>query len=133
MGIEPFLVSSSVNLILAQRLVRRLCMKCRQEVTLHHETLREMGIDQSPEELTLFQPRGCVVCNETGYKGRLGIYEVMPITPGIREMIVDRVATADIKKEAVKNGMLTLRADGLDKFKRGETSLEEVLRETSAF
>ncbi len=133
MGIEPFLAASSINAIVAQRLVRRLCEKCKQEVTLHEETLREMGIMESPDELTVFQSRGCVSCNDTGYKGRLGLYEVMPVSPTIREMIIDRISTADIKKKAIEEGMLTLRADGLEKFKKGRTSLEEVLRETSEY
>jgi type IV pilus assembly protein PilB len=133
MGIEPFLTASSVNAIVAQRLVRRLCGKCKQEVTLHEETLREMGILESPDELTAFQSRGCVSCNDTGYAGRQGLYEVMPISPTIREMIIDRASTADIKAKAIEEGMLTLRADGLEKFKKGSTSLEEVLRETSEY
>ncbi|MDH3216733.1 MAG: ATPase, T2SS/T4P/T4SS family, partial [Candidatus Krumholzibacteria bacterium] len=133
MGIEPFLVASSVNLIVAQRLVRRLCDKCKQEVTLHEETLRELGIPESPEELTVFQAKGCVSCNDTGYSGRQGLYEVMPISPGIREMILERKSTAEVKHTAIKESMLTLRLDGLEKFKKGVTSLEEVLRETSEF
>jgi type IV pilus assembly protein PilB len=133
MGIEPFLAASSINAIVAQRLVRRLCDKCKQEVTLHEETLKEMGITESPDELAVFQARGCVSCNDTGYSGRLGLYEVMSITPKIREMIIDRVSTADIKATAIEEGMLTLRADGLEKFKKGNTSLEEVLRETSEY
>lgn len=133
MGIEPFLVASSVNLIVAQRLVRRLCEKCKQEVKLHEETLREIGIMESPEELTLFQGKGCVSCNDTGYSGRQGLYEVMPISPTIREMIIDRKSTSEIKERSVQEGLLTLRADGLEKFKKGVTSLEEVLRETSEF
>ncbi|UCH84109.1 MAG: type IV-A pilus assembly ATPase PilB [Candidatus Latescibacterota bacterium] len=133
MGIEPFLVASSVIMIIAQRLVRKLCDKCKQPVDLHAETLRELGIEESPEELTLFESRGCVECNDTGYSGRLGLYEVMPISSTVREMIVERRASADIKQKAIEEGMLTLRADGLEKFKRGTTSLEEILRETSQF
>ncbi len=131
MGIEPFLVSSSVNLIVAQRLVRRLCDKCKEPHQMHEEALRELGIMESPDELDMYKANGCVTCNDTGYKGRQGLYEVMEISPPIREMIVDRASTYDIKKKAVEEGMLTLRADGLDKFKTGRTSLEEVLRETS--
>jgi type IV pilus assembly protein PilB len=133
MGIEPFLTASSLNAIVAQRLVRRLCDKCKQEVTLHEETLKELRITESPDELTVFQARGCVSCNDTGYAGRLGLYEVMPVSPTVRDMIIDRASTADIKEKAIEEGMLTLRADGLDKFKKGSTSLEEVLRETSEY
>ncbi|MCZ6766410.1 MAG: ATPase, T2SS/T4P/T4SS family, partial [bacterium] len=131
MGIEPFLVASSVVMIVAQRLVRRLCMKCRSPVKMHDETLRELGIGESGEELELFEAKGCVACNETGYKGRQGLYEVMPISNHIREMILNRNSTTELKSEAVQDGMLTLRADGMEKFKKGLTSLEEVLRETA--
>jgi len=131
MGIEPFLVSSSVLLIIAQRLVRRLCDKCKTPTTMHPEVLRELGILENPDELRLFEPKGCPACNDTGYKGRLGLYEVMEISPILREMIVDRASNAEIKAQAEKEGMLTLRMDGILKFKDGRTSLEEVLRETA--
>jgi type IV pilus assembly protein PilB len=131
MGIEPFLVSSSVIMIVAQRLVRKLCVKCKQPILLHIETLKELGIMETPEELSMFEAKGCMHCNETGYSGRLGLYEVMPIGQVIREMIIERRSTSDIKKQAVQEGMTTLRNDGLSKFKNGLTSLEEVLRETS--
>jgi type IV pilus assembly protein PilB len=131
MGIEPFLVSSSVIMIVAQRLVRRLCDKCKTPVKMHEEALKELNITESPDELSLFEAKGCVACNDTGYKGRLGLYEVMEISHKIREMIVERASTAEIKIRAIEDGMLTLRLDGLDKFKKGMTSLEEVLRETA--
>jgi type IV pilus assembly protein PilB len=131
MGIEPFLVSSSVLLIIAQRLVRRLCDKCKAPTSMHPEVLRELGIMENPDELRLFEPKGCPVCNDTGYKGRVGLYEVMEISPTLREMIVDRASTSEIKAQAEKEGMLTLRSDGVEKFKDGRTSLEEVLRETA--
>jgi type IV pilus assembly protein PilB len=133
MGIEPFLVSSSVNMIVAQRLVRRLCSKCKAETTMHEETLRELGITESPEELTLFEAKGCIACNETGYSGRQGLYEVMPVDGTVREMIIERKSTAEVKEYVIQAGMLTLRMDGLEKFKKGITSLEEILRETSEF
>jgi type IV pilus assembly protein PilB len=131
MGIEPFLVSSSVLLIIAQRLVRRLCEKCKQPMVVHPEVLRELGIMENPDELTLMEAKGCPVCNDTGYKGRVGVYEVMEVSPTLREMIVDRASNAEIKAQAIKEGMLTLRMDGLEKFKTGLTSLEEILRETA--
>jgi type IV pilus assembly protein PilB len=133
MGIEPFLVASSCNMIVAQRLVRKLCDKCKQPVKLHPETLQELGITDPPADLTLFEARGCVECNDTGYRGRRGLYEVMPISAAIREMIIDRRSAAELKQQAIKEGMATLRGDGLDKFKKGMTSLEEILRETSVF
>ncbi len=132
MGIEPFLVSSSVNMIVAQRLVRRLCLKCKEQTTMHEETLRELGIMESPEELTLYEPKGCIACSDTGYSGRQGLYEVMPVDATVREMIIERKSTAEIKTYVTQAGMLTLRMDGLEKFKKGITSLEEILRETSA-
>jgi type IV pilus assembly protein PilB len=131
MGIEPFLVSSSVIMIVAQRLVRRLCDKCKQPVKMHEEALRELGITESPDELSPFEAKGCVACNDTGYKGRVGLYEVMDISHAIREMIIERASTAEMKKKAIEESMMTLRLDGLDKFKKGQTSLEEVLRETA--
>jgi type IV pilus assembly protein PilB len=131
MGIEPFLVSSSVLLIIAQRLVRRLCEKCKTAATLHPEVLRELGIMENPDELRICEPKGCPVCNDTGYKGRVGLYEVMEISGTLREMIVDRASNQEIKEHAIKEGMLTLRQDGIEKFKLGHTSLEEVLRETT--
>ena len=131
MGIEPFLVSSSVLLIIAQRLVRRLCEKCKAPSVIHSEVLRELGIMENPDELVLMEAKGCPVCNDTGYKGRVGVYEVMEISPTLREMIVDRASNVEIKAQAIKEGMLTLRMDGLEKFKRGLTSLEEILRETA--
>ena len=131
MGIEPFLVSSSVLMIVAQRLVRRLCEKCKQPVKMHEEALRELGIMESPDELNMFETKGCPACSDTGYKGRVGLYEVMEITPSVREMIVERASTVEIKRQAMSDGMTTLRGDGLDKFKKGATSLEEVLRETA--
>jgi type IV pilus assembly protein PilB len=132
MGIEPFLVSSSVLLIIAQRLVRRLCEKCKKPSVVHPEVLRELGIMENPDELILMEAKGCPVCNDTGYKGRVGVYEVMEVSPTLREMIVDRGSNAEIKAQAIKEGMLTLRMDGLDKFKAGLTSLEEILRETAS-
>ena len=133
MGIEPFLVSSSIIMIIAQRLVRKLCDKCKHPIQLHEETLRELGITESPEELNLFEARGCLDCNDTGYAGRRGLYEVMAVSNSIREMIIERRSSGDLKQQATKEGMLTLREDGLEKFKKGVTSLEEILRETSVF
>jgi type II secretory ATPase GspE/PulE/Tfp pilus assembly ATPase PilB-like protein len=98
---------------------------------MHPEALRELGIMETPEELSIYEARGCVSCNETGYRGRLGLYEVMEVGNEVRELIIERASTALIKKKAIEEGMMTLRQDGLEKFKRGDTSLEEVLRETT--
>ncbi len=132
MGIEPFLVASSVNLVLAQRLVRRPCSSCRRAVDPHPEVVRELGLE--PEEAAEFpwmEGAGCVDCNDTGYKGRQGVYEVMTISPSIRDLILDRAPASTIKKQAMADGMRTLRMDGLSKLRRGLTTAEEVLKETA--
>jgi type IV pilus assembly protein PilB len=132
MGVEPFLVAASVNLVLAQRLVRKVCSKCKQPVEVHGEALRELGIPQAEaKNIRFFKGRGCPVCNNTGYSGRHGLYEVMPVSPAIRRMILDRASTGQIKARAMSEGMLTLRGDGLLKLRSGVTSAEEILRETA--
>jgi type IV pilus assembly protein PilB len=133
MGIEPFLVASSINLICAQRLLRKVCASCRSEVKLHPEVVRELGLtEEDMKKGGFFEGKGCVDCNNTGYKGRSGVYEVFPLSPKIREQILDRASTALIKKSAVADGMLTLRSDALIKLKKGITTAEEVLKETAA-
>jgi type IV pilus assembly protein PilB len=130
MGIEPFLVASSTNLILAQRLVRKLCTKCKNKVEIHPEALRELGIDENAP-FDIYEAVGCPSCSGTGYSGRLGLYEVMLVSEEIRQMILDRCSSSEIKESAVRDGMLTLRTDGIVKLKEGTTSLEEVLKETT--
>jgi type IV pilus assembly protein PilB len=132
MGIEPFLVAASVNLVLAQRLVRKICGKCKTSVELHPEALMELGITE-PEgkALTFYKGRGCSACNDTGYSGRQGLFEVMPITPEIRSMVLARESSDKIKKLAMAQGMLTLRQDALLKLRAGITTVEEILRETA--
>ena len=130
MGIEPFLVASSTNLILAQRLVRKLCTKCKSKVEIHPEALRELGT-AGDAPFDIFEPVGCPSCSGTGYSGRLGLYEVMPISEEIRQMILDRCSSTEIKEQAVRESMLTLRTDGIVKLKDGITSLEEVFKETT--
>jgi type IV pilus assembly protein PilB len=133
MGIEPFLVASSTNLIMAQRLLRKVCKSCSNDIKLHPEVLRELGLSEAAAAKEAFKEgKGCVDCNNTGYKGRMGVYEVMPMSPRIRDMVLDRASTSDIKKQAVSEGMLTLRADALLKLKKGVTTAEEVLKETAA-
>ncbi len=133
MGIENFLVATSTNLVLAQRLVRRLCEKCKEPTTLSAETLKELEMrSESTKDATFFAPKGCYDCNNTGYRGRQGIYEVMPISPSIRDLILEHRPTSEIKVQAVKDGMLTLRMDALEKLKRGVTSVAEVLKESAA-
>jgi len=132
MGIEPFLVASSVNLVLAQRLVRRPCASCRQKVEIHEETLHELGLTKdTAKDFQFMEGKGCVECNNTGYKGRQGVYEVMPISNAIRDLILDRASANVIQKQAIEDGMLTLRGDGLMKLKRSATTVEEILKETA--
>ena len=133
MGIEPFLVASSVNLILAQRLVRKVCAHCRKPVKLTPELLDELQMDPADaDKANIVEGEGCVECNNTGYRGRAGVYEVMAITPILRDLILQRGSAIEIKRAAIEGGMLTLRRDALEKLKRGITSVEEVLKETAA-
>ncbi len=128
MGLEPFLVASSTNLIMAQRLVRRICKNCKTEEQVTPEALAEIGL---PADCQPMNGKGCEQCGGTGYKGRQGLYEVMPITPALRELILDRASTSELRKQAQGEGMLTLRQDGLLKIQKGVTTIEEVLRETT--
>ncbi len=133
MGIEPFLVSASVILILAQRLCRRICEHCREEEKIPESTLTNIGFSQ--DEINTFKcynGKGCPSCSDTGYKGRLALYEVMPVREEIKEMILKGASASEIKKAAVRLGMKTLRMSGLTKVKEGMTSIEEVLRVTFA-
>jgi type IV pilus assembly protein PilB len=132
MGVEPFLVAASLNVILAQRLVRKICSKCKAAVEVHPEALRELGIPASEVEgVRFYRGRGCSGCNNTGYSGRLGVFEVMPVTPAIRALILDRASTEALRRQAIAQGMLTLRQDALIKLRAGITTVEEVLRETA--
>jgi type IV pilus assembly protein PilB len=132
MGIEPFNVSSAVNLIVAQRLVRRICSQCKAPHQYAPEELE--ALEMTPEELRamqFFKGTGCDTCNGTGYKGRAGLYEVMFMTPELRRMVLRGASTAEMTEQAVKDGMLTLRMDGIVKIKKGTTTLEEVVKETA--
>ena len=132
MGIEPFNVSSAVNLIVAQRLVRRICSQCKAPHEYAAEELE--ALEMTPEELRamqFFKGTGCDTCNGTGYKGRAGLYEVMFMTPELRRMVLRGASTAEMTEQAVKDGMLTLRMDGVVKIKKGTTTLEEVVKETA--
>jgi type IV pilus assembly protein PilB len=131
MGIEPFLVATAVHLICAQRLIRRICLECREEVPLPPQAKVEAGF--TPEEaktVKIFKGRGCNNCNGTGYKGRAGLYEVMEVDDEIRELILIGASAVELKKKAIERGMITLRRSGLTKVKEGVTTLEEVARET---
>ena len=133
MGIEPFLVATSVNLIQAQRLIRRICKDCKKDHPTPVEVLEEIGF--SPEEarkLKTYKGKGCPSCNDTGYKGRIGLYEVMEITDEIRELILIGASALELRKKSIEDGMVSLRESGLHKIRNGVTTIEEVLRETVA-
>ncbi len=131
MNVEPFLIADSLILVVAQRLVRRLCKKCPQPHALPESSLLEMGYRKDElKGLQVLKGKGCDACNKTGYKGRTALFEVMRIDDDIRDMILNRAQSREIKKKAVEKGMMTLRRSGLIKIKKGITSVEEVLRET---
>ncbi len=131
MGIEPFLVATSVHLICAQRLIRKICQECKGEFKTPIQTLVNAGFSQEEvKSLQTFKGEGCKTCNGTGYKGRIGLYEVMEISEDIQELILVGASAREIRRKAVEEGMLTLRSSGLAKIKAGMTTLDEVLRET---
>ncbi len=131
MGIEPFLVATSVNIIQAQRLIRRVCSECKEETQFPVDALIEVGF--SPEEapqIKTYKGRGCDVCLNTGYKGRVGLYETMEINDDLRELIIIGASAIELRKKAIESGMITLRGSGLAKLRQGITTVEEVVKET---
>ena len=131
MGIEPFLVATSVHLICAQRLVRRICKDCIEPIDVPPQTLLDAGFTPEEAKTTKIQKgKGCGVCNNTGYKGRCGLYEVMEVDDEIRELVLVGASAVELKKKAIERGMITLRRSGLIKVAAGMTTLEEVARET---
>ena len=133
MGIEPFLVATSVHLIVAQRLVRRICSFCKEPLELPPAALTNVGFSEhEARTLKLFKGRGCERCSSTGYKGRVGLYEVLEIDDELREMILSGASAFELRQKAVQIGMMTLRMSGLQKIRDGMTTVEEVMRETVA-
>ncbi len=134
MGVEPFLVATSVNIICAQRLVRRLCNSCKAVDTHHQpeEALREVGF--TPEEIqrgiTFYKPVGCDICNKRGYKGRVGLYEVLEMSETLKDMILTGASAIELREQGQKEGMITLRRSGCRKVLDGVTTIEEIIRET---
>lgn len=129
MGVEPFLSASAVACVVAQRLARKLCTKCKEAYTPDKELLEKSGFPfEKGEKITLYRAKGCGKCKKTGYKGRVGVFEVMLVSETIERMSVDRASSDDIGKQAQSEGMLTLREDGFEKVRNGVTSLEEILR-----
>jgi type IV pilus assembly protein PilB len=132
MGVEPFLVSASCNVIVAQRLARRICQGCKETVAVPPQALMSVGF--SPEDAKSFKPtkgKGCQTCNDTGYKGRVALYEVMLIKDNVKEAILQGASSIELRELGRKNGMLTLREAGLQKIREGMTTVEEVLRVTT--
>lgn len=134
MGVEPFLITSSLNLVVAQRLMRRICNHCKEEASVHPEVFRELEIE--PDEMAgvaFYKGKGCLECNNSGYKGREGIFEVMPITNEIKELVLSRRPISEIAEVAHDSGMLTLKEAAMLKLKRGITTVEEVARVIKTF
>ncbi len=133
MGVEPFLITASVNLVLAQRLARRICGDCKGPVEIERATLEEVGFTpEQIEEGGLVIGKGCSSCNGTGYKGRVALYEVMRFTDPLRELVLQGASTAELKVAAIKEGMSSLRMSGIAKVMQGSTTIEEILRVTMA-
>jgi type IV pilus assembly protein PilB len=131
MGIEPFLISSSVILILAQRLIRKICSECREQIKVHPQLLIDLGVPpDEAKNFNVYKGKGCAICSGTGYKGRVGLYEVMVMREEVKELVLSRSSASEIKKEAIRLGMKTLRQSGIHKVKEGLTTIEEVLRAT---
>jgi type IV pilus assembly protein PilB len=131
MGIEPFLVATSVNIIQAQRLIRKICNNCKEKQHIPVEGLVEIGFSQEEApSIEIFKGRGCKICNGTGYKGRIGLYEVMEVTEELRELIIIGASAMELRRKAIECGMITLRESGLWKLRQGITTIEEVVKET---
>ncbi len=136
MKVEPFLIASSVILVAAQRLCRKICQNCKEKMDIPSEAFKKMGIDldklvPDSKNRNFFRGRGCDKCNNTGYRGRLAVLETLVVDDTIRDLIVKRVSSFEIKDYAVKNGMTTLREDAVKKFCQGVTTLDEVIRVTT--
>ncbi|HZA52830.1 MAG TPA: ATPase, T2SS/T4P/T4SS family, partial [Candidatus Udaeobacter sp.] len=132
MGVEPFLLTSSINLILAQRLVRKICDKCKEPIEVKPEILIDLGVDTAEISagFPTFHGRGCNNCLGTGYRGRLAVYEVMVMHEGLKELILKGASAMELKREAVKMGMSTLRMSALQKVRDGLTTVDETVRVT---
>jgi type IV pilus assembly protein PilB len=133
MGIEPFLVTAAVNLICAQRLLRRICPNCKVDSPVNIQRIMELGVDPvSAKQMKLYKGAGCATCSNTGYSGRFGIYEVMPFTQGLKEAVLAGANSLELKKKAMEEGMRTLRMAAISKAAEGMTTLEEALSNTAA-
>jgi type IV pilus assembly protein PilB len=132
MGLEPFNVAAALNLVTAQRLCRRICSNCKEEAKYTDEYFDSARIPVEQRGMTFYKGKGCENCNGTGYRGRQGLYEVMAASNALRRLIMTGAGVDEIRQQALEDGMLTLRMDGLKKVEKGITTLEEVIKETSA-
>ncbi len=133
MGVEPFLVTASVNLVVAQRLARRICSDCKQPTTYTDQAMLDVGFKQAElRELKCMKGTGCATCGDTGYKGRVALYEVMPFRDQLKELVLQGCSTAELKQEMIRIGIVSLRMAGLAKVRAGMTTIEEVLRCTTS-
>ncbi|NBW40603.1 type IV-A pilus assembly ATPase PilB [bacterium] len=133
MGVEPFLVASSINCIIAQRLARRVCENCKEVLQINPEILVSIGIPANEAaHLEVFEGKGCDTCSGTGYKGRIALYEIMSMSEELKEFVLNGASTTELKREAIRRGMITLRSAGVRQLKAGVTTVEEVLRVTAA-
>jgi len=131
MGVEPFLITASVNLVLAQRLARRICLECKSPLEMEGQALRDLGFTEEQIETgQISKGTGCAACNGSGYKGRVALYEVMRFTDALKEMVLQGASTAELKAAAIRGGMCSLRMSGIRKVLEGVTTTEEVLRVT---
>ncbi|HCD38442.1 MAG TPA: type II secretion system protein GspE, partial [Candidatus Omnitrophica bacterium] len=130
MGVEPFLVSSSLECMIAQRLVRLICPECRAPAKVSELALKNFGVSEKPENVNLFAGKGCPACKFSGYRGRTGIYEIIVMNDCLREMVIQKASSQQIKRKAIEFGMRSLRSDGWNKIQKGLTTIEEVMRVT---
>ncbi|MDX1631967.1 MAG: type IV-A pilus assembly ATPase PilB [Thermoanaerobaculia bacterium] len=131
MGVEPFLVATSVHLVVAQRLVRRICTFCKEPIDAPDSALTNVGFtEKEAKSIRLFRGKGCDRCSDTGYKGRIGLYEVMVVDEELREMVLAGASSIELRQHAIRSGMIPLRGSGLEKIRQGVTTVEEVVRET---
>jgi type IV pilus assembly protein PilB len=134
MGVEPFLITASVNLVLAQRLARKICVDCKRPVDIDHHALLDLGMSeqQLAANPQIMKGAGCPTCNGSGYKGRVALYEVMRFRDDLKERVLQGASSAELKQAAIAGGMLTLRMSGITKILAGVTTPEEILRVTMA-
>ena len=134
MGGEPFLLTSTLETVIAQRLVRVICRNCREKYDPDPKAIEELNLSSEEMESTVFyRGKGCSQCNKSGYKGRTGIFEFLRITESLKPCIMERSQTSAIREIARKEGLTTLREDGIEKIRQGVTTIEEVVRETQQY